>query len=495
MTATDLPAADSGGAPSAQPGSDDLIYFNGIDAETGQYAVQPQTVDDLAKLARANPQVNPLRDLRGDSEMRSFGLPPNVDYKKLEDTGWGIIFHESASPDIRAALKPLIALRSKAAGRLFKALDYKTGEQTRDWYRRHDITPGALDPEVVPYYLLIIGSPQDIPFEFQYLLGVDYAVGRLSLAAPADYARYAASLASYETGAAIHNAKQIAYWGTRHLGDRPTELSSSLLVNPLTKGDPNLAGRLKKPLNAEFGFDQKLMLADDATKDALLATLGGAKPPAILFTASHGMQLAPGRPNQQSVQGALLCQDWPGFGMIAPDHYFAASDVPDDANVYGLVAFFFACFGGGTPKADQFFLKPEQLGAELPPLAPQPFMAALPQRLLTHPKGSALAVVGHIDRAWGFSIQAPKMTGSQIAPFRNGLGYIMQGDPIGHAVRDQFGGHYAALSNALLALIAPCAPSVDDRDLVTYWLERNDAQNYVMLGDPAARLQAGKLLA
>jgi hypothetical protein len=28
-----------------------------------------------------------------------------------------------------------------------------------------------------------------------------------------------------------------------------------------------------------------------------------------------------------------------------------------------------------------------------------------------------------------------------------------------------------------------------DRDLVTFWLERNDAQNYVVLGDPAVRIR------
>ena len=492
MPPTDLTASGSANAPPGQ-GAGDLVYFNGIDAETGQYAIKPQTVEDLAKLARANPKLDTMKELRGDTEMRSFGLPPGVDYQKLGDAGWGVIFHENASPDVRVALKPLIDMRSKAAGALFKTFDYKTDEQTRDWYRRQGITPGALDPEVVPYYLLIVGSPEDIPFEFQYLLGVDYAVGRLALATPADYARYADSLASYETASAIQNAKQIAYWSTRHLGDGATQLSSSLLVSPLANGDPNLAGRLKRPLHTEFGFDRRLLLAEDATKDALLETLSDAKPPALLFTASHGMLAGAGRPRQQAVQGALLCQDWPGFGTIGSDHFLAATDVPDDANVNGLVAFFFACFSGGTPEADQFYLDPTQLGAALPPLAPQPFMAALPHRLLTHPKGSALAVIAHVDRAWGFSIQAPKMTGSQIAPFRNGLGYIMQGDPIGHAVRDQLGGHYAALSNALLTLLAPGAPKIDDRDLVTYWLERNDAQNYVTLGDPAVRLQVGKL--
>jgi hypothetical protein len=69
----------------------------------------------------------------------------------------------------------------------------------------------------------------------------------------------------------------------------------------------------------------------------------------------------------------------------------------------------------------------------------------------------------------------------------------MLGDPVGHAMKDQFGGQFAALSTALLSALAPGAPKMDDRDLVTYWLERNDAQNYVTLGDPAVRLQVDKL--
>ncbi len=483
------------GADTTSADSDDLVYFNGIDAETGQYGVKPQTIDEIAQLARANPQVDPMRALRGETEMRSFGLPPGVDYEKLAQAGWGIICHENAPADVKTALKPLIDKRAREAGSLFKTLDYRTGEQVRDWYRRYEIRPGSVDPEVVPYYLLIVGPPEGIPFEFQYLLGVDYAVGRVSFGSADGYARYAKSVAAYETASAIQSAKQIAYWGTRHLGDGATKLSSSLLIDPLANGNPTLPGRLKKPLHEEFRFARQLQLANDATKDALLETMGATKPPAILFTASHGMLVGPGRPQQQAVQGALLCQDWPGFGTIKPDHFLAATDVPDDANVKGLFAFFFACFGGGTPKVDQFILDPSQLGSTLPPLAPAPFMAALPQRLLTHPKGGALAVIAHVDRAWGYSIQAPKMTGAQITPFRSTLGSIMVGDPVGHAVKDQFGGQFAALSTALLSALSPGTPKMDDRDLVTYWLERNDAQNYVTLGDPAVRLRVDKLLA
>jgi len=34
---------------------------------------------------------------------------------------------------------------------------------------------------------------------------------------------------------------------------------------------------------------------------------------------------------------------------------------------------------------------------------------------------------------------------------------------------------------------------LNDRDLVTAWIERNDAQNYVLLGDPAVGIRNGFL--
>jgi hypothetical protein len=203
------------------------------------------------------------------------------------------------------------------------------------------------------------------------------------------------------------------------------------------------------------------------------------------------MAIRSGRPNQATDQGALLCQDWPGFGSVSAEHFLAAADVADDANVNGLVALVFACFGAGTPDSDQFLMDLSQAG-KAPPLAPQPFIAALPRRLLAHPNGSALAVIGHIDRAWGFSIQAPKTASPQIKPFRDSLEFILSGNPVGHALTQQFGARFASLSAMLLSALSPTAPPAmrpSDRDLVTYWLERNDAQNYVMLGDPAARIR------
>ena len=473
----------------------DRIFLNGIDFATGKYAVPPFTIEELAKNVRASPGGVDIGELRSPAA-RAFAPPFGKDLNKLEDVGWGIVFPEETPPEVRSALAPLLEYRRKQTDNLFKVLDYKKGEQVRDWYRRHQIVPGDLEPELVPYYLLLIGPPTGIPFDFQYLLGVDYAVGRLAFDKAADYEQYARSLLAYETTAAVSNSREIVYWGTRHPGDAATNMSASLLIEPLANGVDGAAGSIKKPIHKEVGYERQLYTADDATKERLLNTLRTGKPPALLFTASHGMAINAGRPNQLSDQGSLVCQDWPGYGALRAEHYFAAADIPDAANVSGLVAFFFACFGAGTPDSDQFLINLSRAGT-MPPLAPQPFVAALPRRLLSHPKGSALAVIGHVDRAWGFSIQAPKMTGAQIGIFRNSLGELLSGSPVGHTLARRFGERFAELSAILLSSLSPTAPALarlSDRDLVSYWLERNDAQNYVMLGDPAAHIRNDALV-
>jgi hypothetical protein len=476
-----------------EPRSDvrpDLLYVNGIDIETGQYAFRPRSIDDVAKQVLAHPGVGAFAELHAEAP-RSFALPFRMDPNKLNEAGWGIIFHEDTPQDVRTALDPLIAARRTQAGDRLKVLDYKKGEQLRDWYQRHRVSAGNIDPEIVPYYLLLVGTPDLIPFDFQYLLDVEYAVGRLAFASAAEYEQYARSVIDYEGAKTAANRKEISYWGTRHQGDPATNLSAALLIDPLANGIAGAAGSLKRPIHAEVGYQRSLSLGDDATKAKFLATLHAERAPALLFTASHGMAVRSGRQDQRAVQGALLCQDWPSFGNIRPEHLLTAADVDDDANVKGVVALVFACFGAGTPDLDQFPMDLSQAG-QMPALAPQPFIAALPNRLLAHPKGGALAVIGHVDRAWGFSIQTPKVPDAQIGTFRNSLGYMLSGTPVGHAISSQFGGRFAALATSLGSATSPTAPASmrpTDRDLVACWLERNDAQNYILLGDPAVRIR------
>lgn len=475
----------------ARKTDENLVYLNGIDPDTGNYALRPMSLDDLAKRVRARPVEPTLAEQRGKVP-RSFAVPFGVDLTKLADVGWGIIFPEGCSKKIRDALEPLIEHRKKQAGDLLKVLDLKKGEQMRDWYSRHGIAIGTLDAAAVPYYLLLVGPPTAIPFEFEYLISVEYAVGRLGFDSPADYAAYAKSVIAYETVKKVPNSKEIVYWGTQHPGDPATNLSAQMLIDPLANGLPGSAGSAKTAVHARVGYGRKLFSGDKAVRDALIDTLHARKPPAALFTASHGISVKSGKKNQVSDNGALLCQDWQGFGSVKRGDYLAASDVDDDANVRGMVAFLFACFGAGTPDTDQFLMDLAQANGA-PLLAPKPFIASLPTRLLAHPNGSALAVIGHIDRAWSFSIQPTKSAEGHIGPFYNSLCFILDGCPVGHAIAQQFGQRFSALSTAILSGIAPTVPSAlrpSDRDLVNFWLERNDAQNYVVLGDPAVRIRS-----
>jgi hypothetical protein len=154
--------------------------------------------------------------------------------------------------------------------------------------------------------------------------------------------------------------------------------------------------------------------------------------------------------------------------------------------VHGLIAFLFACYGAGTPAEDHFLADRSKAPV---PIAESPFVAALPQRLLAHPGGGALAVIGHVERAWGFSIR-PAGLGARLLPFRNLLGRILRGEPVGLATKD-FSDRYAAYSMRILNLTAGTSRGSIDRqaDLAALWVERNDAQNYVLLGDPAVRLR------
>src|SRR5262249_21729377 len=145
-------AAAVGGTPAAA--DPNLVYVNGIDIDTVNYAFAPRSVDDLARHVPVHPSVTSFAGLHA-ARPRSFGVTYGMDAAKLEEAGWGIIFHEDTLQDVRVALQPLIKLREQQSGNLFKTLDYKKEEQTRAWYERHHMSAGGLDPEIVPYYLLL----------------------------------------------------------------------------------------------------------------------------------------------------------------------------------------------------------------------------------------------------------------------------------------------------------------------------------------------------
>jgi Peptidase family C25 len=478
---------------------DRRLHVNGINEASGDYLVPPLSVETAAQRAVPDPKDPTIAQWiqRKGETTAGFGLPFDVDPLDIAQAGWAVVFPEGTADDVKDAVALLIEHRRKVVpAEIFKILDYKANETTRDWLARQGVGGGDVDPSIVPYYVLLVGDPSLIPFSFQYMLGLDYAVGRLAFDTAAEYKQYAASVIAYETAPAVATRKSMVYWGPRIEGDDATTMSADCLLKPLIEGIPAGDGKpAQPPATQKVGVAVRSILAADATKSALADVLHGRNDnrPALLFTASHGLGLSADNPMQPFRQGALITQDWPGHGSPRQNHYLAAADIGDDADLHGLVAFFFACFGAGTPELDNFLRAP---GQEPSVLAPKPLVAPLPKRLLAHPKGGALAVIGHVERAWGYSIQPPNV-GTQILPFRNTIGRLLSGCPVGHSMRD-FRDRYASASTALLSTMDGSGAGtgkLSNDELVLRWIERNDAQSYVILGDPAVRIRAADLSA
>lgn len=468
-----------------------LLYVNGINGANGEYWTPPIPPEDVASFALGERLSEAYyRELknRHDSQEAHFGI--HADQRKLEETGWAVIFgaKDERVPAICEALQPLLKLRKKMATqqdeRFYQeytgATGYRPGDSYLDFLGRdpRNMGPGPANPAKVPYYLLIVGDPETIPYRFQYQLDVQYAVGRIFFDTLKEYAQYAESVVAAETGDGLRLPRQAKFFAVHNQHDRATELSTNEMMRPLTD-----AMAQKQP-------NWDIQRIDQATKARLDTLLGSDETPALLFTASHGMGFPKGDPRQLRHQGALLCEDWPGprnwSDPIPEDFYFSADDVGSDARLAGMMSFFFACYGAGTPKMDQFahkaFDKPEDI-------APHAFIARLPQRLLGHPKGGALAVVGHVERAWGYSFLWSG-AGRQLQVFQNTLDQLMAGYPVGAAV-EWFNERHAELSMVLtneIEEINEFGKQRNDTKLAGMWTANNDARGYIILGDPAARL-------
>jgi hypothetical protein len=461
--------------------AEELLVFNGIDADTGEYLTPPTSLADLAGGIRGErPDGSHLTELqrrRRDDEDH-LGVIYGRDPGDPGSAGWGLVVSRDVDPAVLEALEPLVGLRREQAGGLYKQLEVETGEDKGHFLRRYGMGPGPADPRKVPYYLLIVGTPEQIPFSFQYQLDVSYAVGRLDFDTAGEYASYADAVVTAEAPATPSAGQGVHLFGVRNPGDTPTALSAARLVEPL-------AAELRQ---TSAGWTVTDDVGAPATKQRLYDLLMGESTAWVLFTASHGVGTSGDQ--QRETQGALLCQDWPGplkqGGQVSAEHYLAGDDIPVDRAVGPRVIFAFACYGGGTPRVADF---PTASGGPRPVLAEESFVARLPQRLLGNPAGGALAFVGHVDRAWSCSFLW-QGTDAQIAAFTSTMLALLDGVRLGHAM-EAMNSRYAELSTELTSRIDEFRKSgklIKDSDLVGLWTANNDARSYVVLGDPAVRV-------
>lgn len=474
--------------------SNELFHFNGLNGDSGNYLLEPMTLMQLSKrVLGGKVDESNIRELKlraQQAKKKLLGPIEGVNPKELDETGWGAIFaaDDPNAQAVKEALSELLDHRRQQVStekeKYYREFigdgGYHHGDTKNEFLIRHGVGPGPADPEQMPYYLLIVGDPEKIPYRFQYQLDVQYAVGRIHFDTLEEYAHYARSVVQAEKGG-TKLRRQATFFGVQNSDDFATKLSADDLVKPL-------AERIAKD---KPDWSVRVLLNENTEKGSLGRLLGGGETPALLFTASHGIGFPNGSARQLPHQGALVCHEWPGPEAwrnkpIPPEFYFSADDVSSDAHLQGLIAFHFACYGAGTPALDDF---PEQDFRETrEEIAPSAFVARLPQRLLGHPKGGALAVVGHIERAWGYSFTWPQ-TGRQLQVFESSLKRLMQGHPLGSAL-EYFNQRYAELASDLKDMLEALKfdKRPNDLELASMWTACNDARGYAIVGDPAVRL-------
>lgn len=486
--ARDLPGANAGASDNANTTAIDtdddatgVVCSNGVNPRTGHYAVAAPTPAELCALAEARPlskeELAAILDAK-QRGLKTLGVGYGVDANALDESGWGLVFAAN-DPDVdakKARLKSLIDKRMAEAGALYREFSGADGlqpdETGRAFLARFGDAEGPVAVEKVPYYLLIVASPALVPFAVQTELDSRHAVGRLDFDTLDELAAYAAAVVARETASEPAGAKAV-FFATANPGDLNTSRSLKRLATPL-------ADTLERKRDA---WTVERYFRESATKDTLATVLSGA--PSLLITASHGLALDSTDATQRERQGALVTQQWPGplttDREMTSAEYFAGNDVPADAALGGMIALLFACFGGGTPPYDEFLALEDRT---LRTLTPTPFVARLPERLLLAGAG---AVIGHVERAWSCSFLRTG-AGTQIKAFEETMLKLVDGWRVGAAV-DALNVKCNEIADSLAnALRRRKFGMQNDEEVADLVLTRTDAANFIIVGDPAVRL-------
>ncbi|ABF88949.1 hypothetical protein MXAN_7287 [Myxococcus xanthus DK 1622] len=418
----------------------------------------------------------------------------------LPQQRWALLVPSGArGARIAANLAPLCELRSAQQGAV---VDIHAVPPGLDSTRAHDFRDRVLHPRARPTrehprYVLLAGSPEDLSLELQESLTGDGAcfVGRLAFAEDEDYAAYSSKVVESEQSVAPTRKARVLFLSVDD-GTTAVRVGQEYIVSVVGRRCGDARGRGYFPASA---LVQEKLRMGSANR---LLELAGESEPTLLFSLSHGIggsaQGWASPAEQRHVQGNLSL----GAGQT-----LTASDIRQRPFLPGGIWFYFACFGAGTPVRSVYLPWMEQLVREgvVPPrelaalirsrpVDGQPFMAALPQAALANPKGP-LAVVAHMDLAWTHAFHDASTGRSHSHRLEAVLSSLVDGHRAGPALetlsrfarqaderlRKQYQAEAEAVSRG-----HPTSTDAMERALL--WLERHDVTNYVLLGDPAARL-------
>lgn len=422
------------------------------------------------ELPRRRPQV----------PRESLAPPARVGLDNWRDprVGWGLILPArsgrsavelATADDAPAAIRRLVAHRNHAP--VFR-YEHQT-EMLRYYGAGRDLalhsSGDGLALDRLPRYLLIYASPAEIPWEFQYRLGVTYFVGRLDLTGDA-LERYVDAVIT--NWSSTQSAQQRAVIWSIDLGPgditRITRASIGDRLQELMAAD---AGQQVAP---RYLRGTAALLAGRDLIDAL-----ASQRPGLIVTTSHGQTWPLDRPEELR-RNLGLPVDSAGK-PLAVDELRAAWE-PD-----GAIWYAHACCSAGCDARSRYsglFRADSSIEEALAGIAALGAMVAPLPRALLGADRPLRAFIGHVEPTFDRTVkyaQTGQFTTDQLV---DGLYALFRPEPVGmalHEWRERSGG----LSAELEARTRGRAWGTRERDLL---LSIYDRQSTVLLGDPAVAL-------
>jgi hypothetical protein len=405
-----------------------------------------------------------------------------------EDVGWGLLLNDdddveevarARGEDAPEPLRQLLQARPGSPVLRYRANVALT--HVRRYYEDREPQDIALSGSQrgvgvgrLPRYVLIYGTPAEVPWRFQYLLSGPCMVGRLALQGDALW-RYIDHLLRGWAGTAARSDSPVV-WAVDWGGDDITELMRKVIAKPIADA-----------LMADLDIRDKRRYIDGSVEEATLDALGTAlanNSPGLIVTTSHGMtaplddadaMLAnlglPVDSERAALGPEALLSGWQPSGAIWYAHACCSAGCADRSAFKGLV--------GEGSVIYSILDALERLGNQVAPL-PQALLGA---------EEPLRAFVGHVEPTFDWTIR-DKQTGQRLTDSikQSIYNHLFQPVPLGLAMRES----YLQVGE----LLGQFTDAVDEFNRgITTWdiaasrqLAARDRQSMVILGDPTVML-------
>lgn len=407
---------------------------------------------------------------------------------KDERVGWGLVLPErtglskeqlASGTDAPEPIQRLLRERGNAplfryipgwANRFTHLRNYRAGKDLSIAFSPEGIAPAAL-----PKYLLIYGTPSEIPWDFQYALNAGRrCVGRLALQGDALENYVSRLLDDWRDSAA--QIDQAVAWAVDHGADDITHLMRNFI-----------AAKIYKQWVQDDTLRDKALFFDGESPRATASDLIGAlarRKPSLIVTTSHGqtgplndqetMKARLGLPidqNYQALDPQQVLDKWEPDGAIWYAHACCAAGSASETLFAGLVD-----EGSGI---DRVLKAVAGLGS---------LIAPLPHALLSAKK-PLRAFIGHVEPTFDWSISHPSTGQPLTSNLQKALyDHIYSSKPVGLSFRE----FYAAMADLYAEHDHSRRAYRKGEDMlkVILYLElaSRDIQSTVILGDPTAVL-------